>query len=90
MAEAKNLKFEPAVEQDSSCIHDLGIGEYFFSPFDEEQLEVLIRTASGATSICTGVEYPTALFEIEDEDEADNDEYLLELVPAGALTLEIE
>lgn len=90
MAEALQLNFEPAVGQETSCIHGVSVGEYFVNPFNEDETEFLIRTASGATSICTGVEYPTELFEIEEEDEAEDDEYLLELVPAGTITLEIE
>lgn len=87
MATAQKLEFELGAEL--SCIHSVQIGEYFFTPFDEEQNEVLIRTVSGATSIVTGEQYPTELFEVEDEDEAEDDEYLLELVPAGRFTLEI-
>lgn len=87
MAEAQSLSFEP--NQEATCIHSIEVGEYFLSPFNEDAKEVFIRTASGATSICTGEEYPTALFEIEETDEVGDDEYLLELVPAGSLTLEI-
>lgn len=87
MAVAQTLGFTP--KQDTSCIHDINVGEYFLSPFNEDAKEVFIRTASGATSICTGEEYPTGLFEIEEENEVEDDEYLLELVPAGELILEV-
>lgn len=87
MATAQALQFTP--QEETSCIHSIELGEYFLSPFNEDAKEVLIRTASGATSICTGEEFPIALFELEEDDEEDNDEYLLELVPAGELTLEI-
>lgn len=87
MAVAQQLGFEPTV--DTSCIHSLEVGEYFLSPFNEDVKEVLIRTASGATSICTGEEYPTELFEVEEDNEDENDEYLLELVPSGTIFLEI-
>lgn len=85
MAQAQELQFAPALTE--RCIHELEAGDYFISPFNEDDNEVLIRTDEGATSICTGETFTLSYFEefLDDED----DELLLELVPAGALTLVI-